>query len=212
MRIHPVFYVGLSIATWLSKSPFKPTRLKVEATSWRFSIRTRTRLGGSKRWNHGELVNSMWRSHRSQSEMLEMQESTNSPRSGTSLRDRPLRDERGRSRQVRMRREDADAVPASADSQLGNPAEARPPPALLDKHGEPHFHVERLVARRRRRGRTQYLVKWRGYPHSQNSWEVKVHLRENCIDVVDAYNLVQPLPMSHIGLRPHRQVPSASRQ
>ncbi|ETM97149.1 hypothetical protein PPTG_20495 [Phytophthora nicotianae INRA-310] len=105
--------------------------------------------------------------------------SINILRGGTFLRDRPLRDERGRLRQRRMRREDADAVPASADSQRGNPAEARPPPALLDEHGEPHYHVERLVARRRRRGRTQYLVKWRGYPHSQNSWEFEVPLRED---------------------------------
>ncbi|ETI29680.1 hypothetical protein F443_23204 [Phytophthora nicotianae P1569] len=115
--------------------------------------------------------------------------STNSPRGGTSLRDRPLRDERGHLRQRRMRREDADAVPASADSQRENPAEARPPPALLDERGEPHYHVERLVARRRHRDRTQYLVKWRGYPHSQNSWEFEVPLREDCPDVVDAYDL-----------------------
>ncbi|ETP11126.1 hypothetical protein F441_13338, partial [Phytophthora nicotianae CJ01A1] len=70
-----------------------------------------------------------------------------------------------------MRREDEDAVPSSADSQHGNSAETRPPPAQLDELGEPHYNVKRLVARCRRRGRTQYLVKWRGYSHSQNAWE-----------------------------------------
>ncbi|ETI30508.1 hypothetical protein F443_22369, partial [Phytophthora nicotianae P1569] len=135
--------------------------------------------------------------------------STNSPRGGTSLRDQPLRDERGRLRQRRMRREDADAVSASADSQRGNPAEARPPPALLDERGEPDYHVERLVARRRHRGRTQYVVKWRGYPHSQNSWEFEVRLREDC---PDAYDLAHPLPIRHMGLQLRRQAPSASRQ
>ncbi|ETN14864.1 hypothetical protein PPTG_07114 [Phytophthora nicotianae INRA-310] len=79
------------------------------------------------------------------------------------------------------RREDADAVPASADPQRGNPAETWPPPALLDEHGEPHYHVERFVARRRRRGRTQYLVKWKGYPHLLRSSvpEAEALLREH---------------------------------
>ncbi|ETI42658.1 hypothetical protein F441_22897 [Phytophthora nicotianae CJ01A1] len=138
--------------------------------------------------------------------------STNSPRGGTSLRDRQPRDERFRSRQGHMRREDADAVPASADSQRGNPAETRPPPALLDEHGEPLYHVVRLVARRRHRGRTQYLVKWRGYPHSQNSWEFEVPLREDCPDVIDAYDLAHSLPIRHMGSRLRRQAPSATRQ
>ena len=34
--------------------------------------------------------------------------------------------------------------------------------------------MELLLTRRRRKGHTQYLVKSRGYPHSQNSWEYKV--------------------------------------
>ncbi|ETI53689.1 hypothetical protein F443_03400 [Phytophthora nicotianae P1569] len=122
--------------------------------------------------------------------------SKNSPRGRTPLRDRPLGGERGRPRQGR--REDAYAVPASGDSQRGNPAETRPPPALLDEHGESHYHVERYVAWRRRRYRTQYLAKWKGYPHSQNSWEFEVPLHEGCPDVVDAYALAHQLPMSHM--------------
>ncbi|ETP23500.1 hypothetical protein F441_03389 [Phytophthora nicotianae CJ01A1] len=74
------------------------------------------------------------------------------------------------------------------------------PPALLDEHGEPHYHGERYVAWRRRRYRTQYLAKWKGYPHSQNSWEFEVPLHEGCPDVVDGYALAHQLPMSHMGL------------
>ncbi|KAG3237309.1 hypothetical protein PI124_g17703 [Phytophthora idaei] len=40
------------------------------------------------------------------------------------------------------------------DSQREGPDEARPPAALLDEHGELHYDVERLVARRRRQSRT----------------------------------------------------------
>ncbi|ETO63954.1 hypothetical protein F444_18417 [Phytophthora nicotianae P1976] len=49
------------------------------------------------------------------------------------------------------------------------------------------------MARRRRQGHTQYLVKWRGYPHSQNSWEFEVPLRQDCPDVVDSYDRDHPV-------------------
>ncbi|KAG3195862.1 hypothetical protein PC128_g8145 [Phytophthora cactorum] len=96
------------------------------------------------------------------------------------------------------------------DSQREGPGEARPPPALLGEHGELHYHVERLVARRRRQGLTQYLVKLRGCPHSQNSWEFEVPLRQDSQDVVDAYDLAHPLSKRPQGLRRRRQAPSAS--
>ncbi|POM75505.1 Hypothetical protein PHPALM_7384 [Phytophthora palmivora] len=51
------------------------------------------------------------------------------------------------------------------------------PPAPLDRNGELHYHVERVVQERRRSGKRQLLVKWRGYPSSQNSWEPKARLR-----------------------------------
>ena len=56
----------------------------------------------------------------------------------------------------------------------------RPPPALLDKHGNLQFHVEKLLKRRRHKGQHQYLVKWLGYPASENSWEFEASLRQDC--------------------------------
>ncbi|KAG2833970.1 hypothetical protein PC111_g5049 [Phytophthora cactorum] len=47
----------------------------------------------------------------------------------------------------------------------------RAPPPLLDRNGETHYHVERVVRERRLDGKRQLLVKRRGYPDSQNSWE-----------------------------------------
>ncbi|ETI34724.1 hypothetical protein F443_18839, partial [Phytophthora nicotianae P1569] len=191
MRTHPVFYVGLL-------KPYKdPARVSAESLAPNRQRAARPRAAAGHAQHPGPGCESTGAS-------------TNSPRGGTSLRDRPLRDERGRSRQGRMRREDSDAVSASADSQRGNPAETRPPPALLDEHGEPHYHVERLVARRRHRGRTQYLVKWRGYPYSQNSWEFEMPLREDCRDVVDAYDVAHPLPIRHMVSRLRRQALPAS--
>ena len=37
-----------------------------------------------------------------------------------------------------------------------------------------YFDVEAVLDTRRRRGRTEYLVKWAGYPASFNSWETDV--------------------------------------
>ncbi|XP_019894582.2 heterochromatin protein 1-like [Musca domestica] len=44
------------------------------------------------------------------------------------------------------------------------------------KHKE--YIVERVCGRRRRNGRIEYLLKWKGYPETQNTWERKEHL--NC--------------------------------
>src|SRR6266481_4538682 len=47
----------------------------------------------------------------------------------------------------------------------------RPPPDLID--GEEEYEVERIVAHRQfgRLKRLQYLIKWKGYPESDNTWE-----------------------------------------
>ncbi|GMF50515.1 unnamed protein product [Phytophthora fragariaefolia] len=60
----------------------------------------------------------------------------------------------------------------------------RPPPALLDRNGDLHYHVERVLQERRVHGKRQLLVKWRGYPASQNSWEPEDRLRVDCPKVV----------------------------
>ncbi|GMF45048.1 unnamed protein product [Phytophthora fragariaefolia] len=65
---------------------------------------------------------------------------------------------------------------------------SRPPPALLGEQGSLHYHVECILAKSRCRGHNQYLVKWRGYPNSENSWVFEVPLRQDCPDVVAAFD------------------------
>ncbi|GMG17710.1 unnamed protein product [Phytophthora fragariaefolia] len=102
----------------------------------------------------------------------------------------------------------ARAPPPRPTSGEESVAARRPPPALLDEQGNRHFHVERILAKRRCRGHNQYLVKWRGYPHSENSWEFEVPLRQDCPGVVDAFDPIdQHRPE---GLRPRRRSPRAS--
>lgn len=68
------------------------------------------------------------------------------------------------------------------DGTLDFPARERhdrPPPELLPS-GEEVFEVERILDKRtqRIRGRNvvQYLIKWKGYPDSDNTWEPRHHL------------------------------------
>jgi hypothetical protein len=52
-----------------------------------------------------------------------------------------------------------------------SPNFSRPPPELID--GEEEYQVERIMGHRNK-GQTrelQYLVKWLGYPDSDNMWE-----------------------------------------
>src|SRR6266481_5185525 len=48
---------------------------------------------------------------------------------------------------------------------------SQPPPDLID--GEEEYEVERIVAHRQfgRSKWLQYLIKWKGYPKSDNTWE-----------------------------------------
>ncbi|GMG18118.1 unnamed protein product [Phytophthora fragariaefolia] len=98
------------------------------------------------------------------------------------------------------------APPPRPTSGEDSAAARRPPPALLDEPGNRHFHVERILAKRRCRGHYQYLVNWRGYPHSENSWEFEVPLRQDCPGVVNAFDQIdQPE-----GSRPRRRSTRAS--
>ena len=52
----------------------------------------------------------------------------------------------------------------------------QPPPDLIE--GEEQYEVE-LIAAHRKRGRgNQYLVKWTGYPSSENTWQSEEGLKE----------------------------------
>jgi Chromo (CHRromatin Organisation MOdifier) domain len=46
----------------------------------------------------------------------------------------------------------------------------RPPPKL-DEEGIAVYEVELIIDKWKKGRGTQYLVKWKGYPHSENTWE-----------------------------------------
>src|SRR6266481_2231870 len=57
------------------------------------------------------------------------------------------------------------------ETQAHGPNFTRPPPDLID--GEDEYEVEQIVAHRQfgRAKKLQYLIKWKGYPESDNTWE-----------------------------------------
>jgi Chromo (CHRromatin Organisation MOdifier) domain len=68
---------------------------------------------------------------------------------------------------------------------------SRPPPDLID--GEEEFQVEHIVSHRcqGQSKKLQYLIKWEGYPDSDNTWEPadQVHAP----DLVKQYHCNHPL-------------------
>jgi hypothetical protein len=60
---------------------------------------------------------------------------------------------------------------------------------VLDREGNRHFHVDRLVDSRKLPGHErEYRVRWRGYDPSQDSWEPEGVLRTDVPDLVNDFH------------------------
>src|SRR5712672_2740680 len=71
------------------------------------------------------------------------------------------------------------------------PNYSRPPPDLIDE--DPEYEVETIINHCffGQRRRLQYLIKWKGYPHSDNTWEPSENLHAD--GLVKAYHRKHPL-------------------
>jgi hypothetical protein len=67
----------------------------------------------------------------------------------------------------------------------------RPPLDLID--GQEEYEVERIISHQRhgRSKQLQYLIKWVGYPHHDNTWELASQV--HALDLVKAYHHSNPL-------------------
>jgi hypothetical protein len=84
------------------------------------------------------------------------------------------------------------------------PYHARPPPVVQATDAEPEWEVEAVLNKRTRGRRTSYLVKWKGYPLEEASWEPADHLA-NAHKAIHAYE--QREQQKHL---PFRQLRSSS--
>src|SRR5712672_3078968 len=71
------------------------------------------------------------------------------------------------------------------------PNYSRPPPDLVDE--DPEYEVEAIINHQffGQMRRLQYLIKWKGYPHSDNTWEPVGNLHTDTL--VKAYHRKHPL-------------------
>ena len=74
--------------------------------------------------------------------------------------------------------------------RTGNPRRGsqRAPPAVLDSEGEPRFRVERLLRHRGRAPYRHFLVKWKGYPVQESTWEMEQVLHEDFPELLHAFD------------------------
>jgi chromodomain-containing protein len=75
------------------------------------------------------------------------------------------------------------------------PNYSRPPPDLLE--GEEEYEVECIINHRRsgRARALQYLIKWKGYPEADNTWEPTDQVHTS--DLVKTYHQSNPLDGQH---------------
>ena len=59
--------------------------------------------------------------------------------------------------------------------------------------GEEEYEIEAIVAHRGQGKRRQYLVKWAGYPDSENQWLPTKELTRNAADILNDYQQLHKL-------------------
>ncbi|KAG8091527.1 hypothetical protein GUJ93_ZPchr0012g19092 [Zizania palustris] len=84
-----------------------------------------------------------------------------------------------------------DSVQEEAAVAAAAAAEHASPPKLA----EGFYEIEDIRRRRLRKGQLQYLVKWRGWPESANTWEPLENLWA-CSDIIDAFEKRSRSPRS----------------
>ena len=82
----------------------------------------------------------------------------------------------------------------------------RPPPDIVNEEEE--YEVEKILSSRRRGNSYKYLIKWKGYPNSDNSWEPEENL-VNAREKLNEYQRRRNLPISTFDdeLRPSTRRP-----
>jgi len=60
------------------------------------------------------------------------------------------------------------------------------PPLPVEIQGEMEYEVEKILSKRKRYGKVEYLVRWKGYTAEEDTWEKEGNL-ENAREVVEDY-------------------------
>ena len=71
------------------------------------------------------------------------------------------------------------------ETETHGPNFPQPPPDLIE--GEERYEVESIAAHRKRGRGYHYLVKWTGYPSSENTWQSSEDLK-GAQEILEEYN------------------------
>jgi hypothetical protein len=85
------------------------------------------------------------------------------------------------------------------DTEFPDRHQDPPPTVIID--GEEEFEAEAIVKKRTRRGKTQYLVKWKGFHDEDNTWEPAEHLT-NAPDLITDFDRKQSRQILMISTKP----------
>ena len=97
------------------------------------------------------------------------------------------------------------------ENETHGPNFIRPPPDLIDNEEE--FEIETIVSHRRKGNQWQYLIRWKGYPTSDNSWEYENDLEhsEETLNVYKEQHGIVPIT-NHNTRRNGRQQRTSTRR
>ena len=79
-------------------------------------------------------------------------------------------------------------MPVPAAPIVGRHAKPLPPPKIADS--KTHYEVEEVINSRLWRGKLQYLTRWKGYGHEENSWVAEKDL--DAPELIAAYYRTHP--------------------
>ena len=86
------------------------------------------------------------------------------------------------------------------ETEAHGPNFTEPPPDLVE--GSEEYEVEKIENSQVHRGKLQYLVKWKGYPVSDNTWEPQGHLKNAQKHINDFHKRIPsaPRPIRTLGI------------
>jgi len=88
------------------------------------------------------------------------------------------------------------------ENEVYGPHFHRPPPEIVNEEEE--YEVEKILSSRKRGNNYKYLIKWKGYPTSDNSWEPEENLA-NAAEKLNEYQRRKKIPLSFQHHDRHRE-------
>ena len=75
--------------------------------------------------------------------------------------------------------------PTKKETEIHTPNHSEPPPDLID--GNEEYEIEVVLAHKGNvKGKRRFLISWKGYPSSENSWLPDKEM-QNALEILETY-------------------------